>query len=230
MEKLDTNEKFIDQVIAFAAAKHAENIAASSAEDAKKHVFSENFGKKMDALIEREKRRDTGKVFRKWGLRAAVFFVALLAVATVTVYSVEALRVPVVNFFTEWGDQSISIQAQPAEMSYAEYAEKIHGRYLPAYIPVGYHVNDITLDSVEYTDKNNNSIIFKILGDTFSAEIDSEGAQYEESEVNGKPARYYFTKGMAHLIFEYGGIQFLLTTGFDKPETIKIAESLRYYK
>lgn len=136
----------------------------------------------------RKRYYDNTRKFIKMTCKAAVFAMVLLGVMTMTVLSVNALRVPVLNFIVEHFDEYTSIsqskETQPEEVSY--------GAILDAYLPANYqqqhYVDTDNMVIVVYADEVGNLVQLTIIPESVALNLDSEQATYSEIMVSESKA------------------------------------------
>lgn len=163
---------------------------------------------------------------KRSALKIAAGVLIFLSVSFVTVMSVDALRVNILNFINEKLDNYTKVSVDDNNKPNAD----IQGEVMPAYLPEGYekvffeYKNDYYFST--YQDKNSNEIILVKLSEWTTAGIDSEDAYMERLIVNGHAAEYYEKNSNSTLLYRYEGKVFLLSGPISKNEIIKIAESL----
>ena len=123
-----------DAVLA-AAFTLAGEMEEESAENTENIEFSAEHEKKMQQLFEVEYKKHRQKQLRKYASRVAVLFVAAVLVAGVSIGSVEAWRVRVINFFRETTKEYTEIRF--TEEPVGSYS--VNGITLN-YIPEGYRL------------------------------------------------------------------------------------------
>jgi hypothetical protein len=150
------------------------------------------------------------------------------------VFSVEAFRIPALEFFSKDGDKAMSIVVRDDSGVYNSYSENISGLYLPIYVPQGYTVDSIdrvgSIYSVHYKNESDGYILFQNLIEGSAAQIDNEDVIFEEVIVHDQPAQLTMKNGMSNLLFKYQKNVFMLTGCIGKDDSIRMAESLEYYK
>lgn len=197
-------------------------------------TFSEEFERKMQKLINRQK-----KFYYYWfntvGKRvAAIILVLLLSLTTIT-FSVRALREPVIRFIVETFEKfsSVVFVNDKSENDVIETTDFVLNVIVPTYIPKGYEFesefnDDVAYQSV-YTNKNKSSTIMYMqrINDESIVQTNTENVVYENILVNNYPAIYYSNKGTNTIVIS--GEQYIFTVEgtIEKEELIKIAESIK---
>jgi len=236
MADQDMNKELIDTVIKYAAAREVEDIAAEYAEGVSfpAHAFSKDFNRKMKSFFAKKQRKEKGRRTGKWLLRACAAMFILIVVAAVTIYSVDAFRVPVLNFLREVTNKEITYYSTDT-VDYSGFEDQIHGLYVPRYIPTGYELSDLKKDYdvvLEYKNTQIKSKVIKLvyIKGNSTTSIDNEGVRQENIQVNGEKAELLIGDKLNYLIFKYDKQTFLLTADLSKEEMVKIAESMHFNK
>ena len=227
MNKNTLNERILDEIIRYAVTNNIEETKWTREEElAKRYTFSASHEQKMQQLFKQQKRKEKIAHMKRSALKIAAGGLIFLSVSCVTVMSVDALRVNILNFINERLDNYTKVSVDETEKPNAE----IQGEVMPAYLPEGYekvffeYKNDYYFST--YQDKNGNEIILVKLSEWTTAGIDSEDAYMERLIVNGHAAEYYEKNSNSTLLYRYEGKVFLLSGPISKNEIIKIAESL----
>lgn len=103
------------------------------------HQFSPAFEKKMRKICAQSKRHEWFQRHRRSLRRIAASVAILICVGGVTIASVDAIRIPIVNFFLRIGNLSSEFALSKDEN--LPVSEKFE-LYYPTYIPKGYVVVD----------------------------------------------------------------------------------------
>lgn len=152
-----------------------------------KHIFSPAHEKKMRKIFRMAKRAEHRPVRRKRLQRAAACIVVFLGVSTVTISSVDAVRIPILSFFTDVKEKATQYQIVKREES---PLTKAFAEYEPTYVPDGYFVENVIESNesflIMYIDSENNQwyeFFYNSVPSTVS--IDTEDAWTKETELNG---------------------------------------------
>ncbi len=229
MKKYELNEKIFDEVLKYTAANHVEeteNQWPSEEELATRYTFSRTFEKKMQQLFAEQKRRAQISKTKRTAVKIAAAFLIFITASIVLVMNVDALRVRVLNFFSDRSENSTIFSIGNDKEAFPE----TQGLSLPAYLP-----SDYTMVSLEitddyylaiYKDSVGNEILLEKLSGGFVAGVDSEDAYTENIVVNGQPAKYFEKNNIGTLIYKYDESVYLLSASLIKDELVKIAESM----
>lgn len=189
--------------------------------------FSFKFERRMDHLIRRQQNppRSLRHVIAK---RIALIFLTV-ALAATALMSVEAIRIPVLRFFTEVHETFTRIVLSP-ESEETPLPEKIQQVYLPSFIPEGF-VRDYELFDSAFT------IVSYVNGDDYfdwdqythnsALHVNTEGTSLEKFDWNGIHYLYYENKGVRNLIWEVNGYIFMCGGTPSKETLLQIADSLQ---
>jgi len=230
MKKYELNEKIFDEVLKYTAANHVEeteNQWPSEEELATRYTFSRTFEKKMQQLFAEQKRRAQISKTKRTAVKIAAAFLIFITASIVLVMNVDALRVRVLNFFSDRSEISTIFSIGNDKEAFPE----TQGVSLPAYLPRGYTIVSFkTTDNYYlaiYKDSVGNEIILEKLSGGFAAGIDSESAYTENVTVNDQPAKYFEKNNIGTLIYKYDESVYLLSASLIKDELVKIAESMQ---
>jgi hypothetical protein len=231
MKKQAADNSF-DQLLEYAAARQLETLADTHPyERASEHKFSPGFEKKMQLLFIREEKSNRFATLKKRALQTAAALLILILLSGVTIFSVEAWRVRVLNFIIEINEKSTSFLMKDGSIDYSQFPET-PGLHLPSYIPDGYTLEKIetsgSFNVVTYKNDGGDLILLQGLASGSSVGIDSEDAYHEQLLVNDEQAYYYFKNDYSTLLFGYKESKFLLGGLISRDEIIRIAESMEY--
>lgn len=136
--------------------------------------------------------------------KAAMVVLAIFGATTVLVVSVDALRVPILNFFLTQEERYtiISHSADPSEVSTQENTSNIR-RYIPKdydvvyekYYEQGYY-------NLQYKDQEGHVISIRTGEGALQLYADTEGAISEKIEVNGNPALLIRKNGLRLILLK----------------------------
>ena len=202
-------------------------------------AFPEELDKRCRALIEQANRKAKNKKRIKSALRvlrsAAVVVLVMLSVCSVLFVSVEAFRIPILNFFIEKTDRYWEITATPKE----------------AFIPIGYDPEDplggiigsFTLTSLTGSVESGDLLAIYNLGDDIelalfadysfgNIQLDGEDATITEIEIAGH-AGQMFAEGdrvnLAWLDENIDRIFVICTQNFAEEAVMQVAEEFAGY-
>ena len=194
------------------------------------YQFSKRYEKRINRLL-----KISGKSYFRYintfGKRAAVIMIAIFTALSITTFSVEALRTPVVNFFIEIYEKFTAIVFHSDDSTNISdgFPESILEIRVPKNIPDGYMLSDIqnhgTVVQVTYSIKNENPIDFEqgVIANTITA-IDTEGIVAENIEINGYDAVHYKNKGISTLVWTDGEYGYKLSGAVEKDILVMMTE------
>ena len=190
------------------------------------HQFSEEFEKKMKKLCVQSHRKEWYRHHKRMLRNVAACIVALLCVGGVTIASVDAIRIPIMNFFLNLGDSSsefspIQSEALPVSDSFR--------MYYPTYIPDGYVVIDSFENkdrySVTYQKDEQNTFVLSFRFENNTKVFDSEDSAVEEIEIKNSPAIVSTRENQTIVVWQGNGFTYTISGVIDKEECIKILSS-----
>lgn len=189
-------------------------------------TLSENFKERMRKMLNRQK-CGFFVLFGTAGRRVASILITLLVAATVTTASVEALREPVVQFFTEVFEkftQILFVDDTP-KTPQAELEKRA-----PAYIPEGYTVETevdlVTMYRVVYSNDKNERINYtQYFKRNIEMIADTESIDYTRIQI-GDYQGITYNKAVLTITFSDSKYTYTLSGDSDINELIKMAESL----
>lgn len=194
-------------------------------------TFSEEFERKMQKLIHKEK-----KFYFTWfntiGKRvAAIILVILLSFTTIT-FSVRALREPVIRFIVETFEKFSNVVFVNDKSKEDIIIDFTFEKTIPTYIPEEYKFDsDFEYDNayqVMYVNASNSTIIYsqQINNDSI-LQANTENVTYQNIVINDYPAIYYSNKGTNTVIVSGERYTFTVEGTIEKELLIKIVESIK---
>jgi len=202
------------------------------AKDTRPVTFSPAFERKMNRLI-RAQRQSYYPLINRTYKKALLALAATFILLTTMVFSVSALREPVVRFLVEVYEKfSLVFYHQEAEET-VELPATIETYYAPTWLPEGYTLNDEqTVDAIlwftqVYTDASGNEITFKqsVISSTTQI-IDTENVQAVEVSVNENPGLSYANKGIQNLAWNDGQYGFRIFGPVTEADLLRMAASI----
>ena len=191
-------------------------------------AVSDEFKARMEKLIRRQK-CGYYVLFGTTARRVASFVVALLLAMTVTTFSVEALRQPVVRFFTEVFETFTRVifvddTSDPEQVEMEKRA--------PSYIPDGYVVES-EIDAgvvyrVTYMNAETGDRIYyrQQIVDGNTTVIDTENHAYQTIIVNDTNGFAYKSASEEHVVFIDDQCAYFVSGIIAQDELLQIAESI----
>lgn len=227
-------EKDFDKLLSVAMVHVAEEDASSplktkdelKAAGIPEHKFSPEFERRIATI----KRRQHNPVYRWLWKRKNQLIAAIMGIAILggtAVCSVDAVRMPVVNFFLRFDDSNSHVIADKDSNT---GIGKKYLAYIPSYVPEGFDIShkDESPDyiMIEYSNGNGSYYDLTCSLDFESNSVDTEDSTYEEVVINGKTA-YFCEKDDRFLAIYYTDVYAYGISGtISKDEIIKIFESI----
>jgi len=195
--------------------------------------ISPAFDRRMQRLI-RAERRPYYRFTNTNGKKAVLVLAATFILLVTLVFSVSAIREPVVRFFVETYEKFSRVFFHQQEEQFPGILEEY---FAPAWLPKGYKEDtNQMIDAVihcewTYVSEGKGDIKFK--QHTISSNvshIDSEDVQVKSVEVNGNEGLFYSNKGIQHLTWSDGQYGFFVAGPISEAELLRIAESIQVVK
>lgn len=185
-------------------------------------------GKRFYRAIDREykkgRRRAFGKKAAKFGRYAVTVCAAVIVAVSISVVSVDALRVK----FLDW-----LANIHSTHDSYNDFSH-MNDVYFPEHIPNGYSLktfnNEGVLISETFTDSSDNYIKLIICPEDFVLNSDNEENDIENVNVNNSTGIYMIKDEFVSLIWNVDGKKYTISTNdvsISKEELVKIAQSIK---
>ena len=207
-----TREKLEDAAVSVVMEQYAKALDAGinkKMEDCAEEVFPEELDKRCRALIQQEYRKAQNRKRRASALRvlrsAAIVAVVMLSLCSVLFVTVDAFRIPVMNFFIEKTDRYQQLSAKTNEDRVFESFNEANP--LDGIIPDGFALVNIsgTLEDgnlvAKYSNDNSATIIFFVDHSIGKLQIDDEDAFVSESKVAGHDAKLYVEGDSVRLVW-----------------------------
>lgn len=142
----------------------------------------------IDKSFSKQDRKAQATRIYKLAVKAAVVMLVLLGLSTITVMSVDALRIPVLNFFLRDNKRYSSLTTSEQNEN-TLIQEEITTKMLGIPIPDGYELvlQDFGDDGsviLCYQDEKNHIIKFQSTPSSQAINIDTEGIEVTEMEIN----------------------------------------------
>lgn len=195
-----TREKYEDAVVSVFMDQYAAALEASIDQEmdaCQQNEFPAELDKRCLELIQKEHAKKKRRVWSKQVMRvcrsAAIFAVALLAVCSVLFVSVEAFRIPVMNFFAEQNTRYLQLSGKENTDAIPEAFDVKNP--LDGMIPDGFVLARITGEwgthfyMAEYSNKEGAEFSLEVIYSTGNAQIDSEDAQVTPTKLLGHDAK-----------------------------------------
>ena len=226
MSDYKTLDKIFDDIIAEATSIAAENLGRNMPEP-EAIKFSKEHEEAMQKLFRKERKKLFYKKISKYSKRAAVFLLAVIIMSGITVFSVEAWRVKVMNFVVEMSQTH-------SEINFSEDSTK-GDSYTSDEITLGYIPKGFKLEKRD-AKGNMVSLIFKREKDYFifymskitgSMGIDTENASVKKIQIDGQEALFSSNKNANILVWNDKEHSYSLSGTVEENEMVKIVENIK---
>lgn len=163
--------------------------------------------------------------------KAAVYAAVFLGLSTITILSVDALRMPVLNFLMDQSGRYSTVVYQNDPVTQIPEGDPVLARF-ENNLPEGYRVVDIDAMGSYFTvfckSENQDSIYLKSTLSVGGLNIDAEVTEYIDKDLSGHKAVFWDKEGY-HLMWldeETEIVYTLLATGLDENSFWKFAYTL----
>lgn len=226
MSQDDIFDRLLDDLINEAAAVAVQQPLDTEPMDGTEIIFSPHHQAAMNQLFQQEKKKLKRKKFQKYSIRAAVFFLLIASLSSISVLSVRAWRIKILNYVLEMSDVSskITFDEEREGDSYT-----VNGVTLE-YIPDGFRLtdSDIFPDSVSLRFKNENDDFHFTIDDIHaSITIDTENATVKKLVIHGEEAIYSTNPNSNILVWHDEEWTYCIMGTITEDEIIKIAENIK---
>ena len=219
-------EKLIDSMLEDIVPGVSEQRGRDMAEPEENITFSPEHEKKMKKLFQKERRSVFRKKSAKYSKRAALFLVGAVLISSVTIMSVEAWRVRVLNYF-------LNIAQERTEMKWSD--ENKGDSYATDEVTLGYIPHGFELErSVPKREglsltfrKNELSFHVSIYPLRGSLGFDTEDAEIKKVSINGAEGVLSIKENVTILVWNDTESAYLINGNISEEEIIKIAENLK---
>lgn len=199
------------------------------AQDASLKKAHDNWEKQQKRDKARKRRQMPDRYgFKRWQKIAASVLITLVVLVSVTM-STDALRVPIVKFFSssKTGYNMVMAETGSGDSNYHEYIENVYvlSETLDGYEEIS-RTDGERMISIEYSDNAQEYYVYNQMVDSsLSNWIDNEDSSIEKCNIlNG--VGYFQQKKSNYLIWAYDGYVFKLSGDISKNEMIRLANSL----
>jgi hypothetical protein len=221
--KIDFTDEMLREAVVRADIRE---LKAMPADHEIEHEFSKRFERRMGKLIRRGKTGSPagGAVFLR---RRAVALAAAIVILLASAMSVSVVRAAVFEFITEAYEKFTHIFFEESPPS-QESADELSIRR-PSFIPEGFElVSEKTAGPVLLVYEKGSDYIScsqQRLEDV-SLHVNTEGAELEELEFKGLPAKYYSNRGVQNLLWYDGEYLYMVSSTLDRDTVFRVAESV----
>lgn len=197
-------------------------------DDTTEHIFSDTFEKKMKKLI-KEQRRQAGRARRKHMVhRIGGMAAGIVLISGILVTNVDALRVPLSDFFLDVKDKYTDIVL--SRQIHYDISDKLQ-KYMPEYMPEGFVITNVVeqTDEVSVTCENDGGAFYVLdfWMTVQDASTDTEDALSEKLILQGAPAMVVQKGDRTYITWMPNEHQYYLAGQITKEEGIRILESVQ---
>jgi len=197
------------------------------------YEFSDSFNKKMDKLINRQK-KPYYIIINTVGKRVAIIILSIIVSLSAMTMSIRALRDPVIDFVIEVYEKFSTVFFDNKEEQ-TNYPTEILTKYEPTAIPEGYTkstAEDFPLSySLKYTDNNGDILSFMQYPiNSLQINLNTENAATEYININEYTGIYCSNKDYQMILWDNGEYAFYMSSKISKEELLVIAESVQIKK
>ncbi|WP_353096057.1 DUF4367 domain-containing protein [Tissierella praeacuta] len=219
----------IDDDFLYTYVKSAENIMLDSLpkEEELSYNFSKRFQRKMNKLIQQQKRSPFMKSFVNHGKRVAIIFLVIISIVFTTTMSVEAYRTKFFEVIKEVWEEFTSIIFKNKENIDDVKLIPIN----PTFIPDDFKIVEHEINSYEqfayWENGNGIEIMFEQAKIMVNAIItDTEGIEVEEKFIGEQKIIYFTNKNVNQIYWYDDNYTYTIISEYDKNELLKMAESI----
>lgn len=239
MEKYNNNEesnRIMEVYYASIGRVHINNIA-KELESKKEEIEKIELPASLDAWVEEYARKEIKEKNRKKRLssikkfskRAAIFIIVLMSAMTTLMFTVEAVRIRVLNFFIEINEKYTEVRVNEVTEDNITPVLEWENYYIPEYTPDRYFyegsVDGGLIKILKYND-GENQIIFTQARNGTSIQLDTEDAVVSTVMIDGTEGQLII-KGDRVMLFWYNDDKSFTITGYvSEDEVIRMMESL----
>lgn len=181
-------DQFAEAATALIMRQYATSAGRTVMKTAPMQKTSEELDERCRKQIKRNLRKQQMKVVAKMALRytkrVAMFIVMLFGIVGILFTTVEAVRVPIINFFIEQKDGYLEISGTEGEKKPSEERETTAKNPLDGLLPEGYELviyeeNSVGGSYAKYENATGKYVLYSVSPSTTVLNIDSEEADIE---------------------------------------------------
>lgn len=238
MNELQINEKlydrYADAVTALVMDRYVSALAeALAAEERVTVEIGAALDQRCRKLIKkgyaRQLRRSIGRKLLRGTSVAAVVFLVLCGVFAILFSTVEAIRVPIVNYFNEIREE----EPESGDDSPEARAEASGRNYLAGLLPAGYELAEFTDEdgilNVVYKNSAGEEIRFELSPKAEGSDPDAEDAETETLTIGGCGASLVTTDGSRQIVWSRDGEAYacrLEAAALNREDLVALAEAI----
>lgn len=233
-----SSERLFDLMLKQATGKFVDEMVdkyPDSKEMQGKYEFSPEFEKKIQKIIDSERRRvkhssfkNASYKFLKTGKRIAIAICIIIATFSLVAFTIQPIRVALMNFYIERHDEYISFDLQE-QGEENDKAPDVNLSVIITYVPAGYEIFNIVDNesALSITYSNSNQFIhFERYSGSAKITLDGEGVEFKKIMIGGKEG-YISSKNEMNTVIindEYYGYK--LSSEISMDELVKMMESI----
>lgn len=200
----------------------------------------DRFERILKAKIKESKKKNKKIHFLKMFNKVAAVMFAVITVFSMTMMTVHAFRVHVLNFLINIKSNYTSFQINDdskANSNNQRMDINWSNAYVPTYIPNGFEITGTSADEamkkIIYTGIKDQAlnVIYYEYSSSFSIAIDTENASLvKKIYINGNSGTLSVKKDIVTVVWEMDGLIFTVQGQLSSEEAIKLAESVKFKK
>ena len=236
----DETSRIMEAYYGYIGEAHIDNII-NELENQKEEIIKVEVPESLDEWVndyvakgkKDEKRRKLLISMKRFSKRAAIIILVFITVMSTIIFSVEAVRIRVLNFFIEKNEKYTEIRIDEKNSNNLTSELDWENYYSPSYMPKGYFFDSSknlgNIKVLKYTD-GENQIIFTQAKNGTDFQLDTEDAEIKEVVIAGN-AGQFIIKGDKVILFWYNDeASFNIIGHVNREEIQMIAESVKKNK
>ena len=239
--EINEQENMMDSLYRYVGYRHSENVARELDEISKlakdmeyPKELDDWFAGYIENVKKSEKKAKRMAAAKRIANKAAMVAIVLMIGLALVTFSVDALRIGVLNFIVETTQRYTSIKVGNVIDKEDEVTIPWSSYYLPEYITDGYSISRVEefsdIRMIYYQNASGEVIEFSQSFGNYNYQIDTENAEATEVMINGTKGILADKNGDITLIWSNSDYTFFLFGKADREEIIKMAESIKLIK
>jgi len=239
--EINEQENMMDSLYRYVGYRHSENVARELDEISKlakdmeyPKELDDWFAGYIENVKKSEKKAKRMAAAKRIANKAAMVAIVLMIGLALVTFSVDALRIGVLNFIVETTQRYTSIKVGNVIDKEDEVTIPWSSYYLQEYITDGYSISRVEefsdIRMIYYQNASGEVIEFSQSFGNYNYQIDTENAEATEVMINGTKGILADKNGDITLIWSNSDYTFFLFGKADREEIIKMAESIKFIK
>ena len=239
--EINEQENMMDSLYRYVGYRHSENVARELDEISKlakdmeyPKELDDWFAGYIENVKKSEKKAKRMAAAKRIANKAAMVAIVLMIGLALVTFSVDALRIGVLNFIVETTQRYTSIKVGNVIDKEDEVTIPWSSYYLPEYITDGYSISRVEefsdIRMIYYQNASGEVIEFSQSFGNYNYQIDTENTEATEVMINDTKGILVDKDGVVTLLWNNSDYTFYLTGKADKKEIIKMAESIKFIK